>query len=153
MSFEQTDRLLDLSSASTPRVDANPSAPCFAHSTASAVPGAARKMRPPAMLLKYSVPSGDAVRLSGKSVVPGTVTSTAGAAEAAAHRLISPAPSIEIKTEDRSPGDDCSCVAIPLLLCDEALLYPDVYSRAPLPWNLKWQPAPVHGSAWHGTGV
>ena len=90
MSVEQTNSAFDLSSASTPRAEDNPPAPCSIQPDASAAPGSPRKMRPPAMLLKYSVPSADAVMLSGKSVIPGTVTVAGGAAEPAGHRPATP---------------------------------------------------------------
>src|SRR4051812_17728981 len=79
ISVEQTNKGLDRSSASTPTAEDKPLVPGLIHSFACVSPGAALKMRPPARLLKNSVPSDDAVTLSGKSVVPGTTTSAAQA--------------------------------------------------------------------------
>jgi len=75
--------VFDLSSGSTPSAESKPFEPCLIHSVAWVSPGFARQIRPPPKLLKNSVPSADALMLSGKSVVPGTTTSAARAGPAA----------------------------------------------------------------------
>src|SRR5258708_39986586 len=70
ISFEHAHKVFDRSSASTPKIDRLPKAPCLIQSSAFAVPGLIRMIPPEPKLPTYRVPSLVEVLFSGNTRSP-----------------------------------------------------------------------------------